>query len=228
VTGPSSGRDQAGAIDGPDSFADHFKVDGRTIERLETYVRLLRQWQAKINLVAPSTVDDVWHRHFADSAQLFRHAPDEATDWADLGSGAGFPGLVLAILLAERDDTGPRARMRLYESDRRKAAFLREVARQTSVAVDIVPERIELSSTHANFCSVNVITARALAPLHRLLGYALPFFAPGTVALFAKGRGVEDEIEAAREAWTFKVRLENSLTDPEGRVAVIEDLAANA
>lgn len=214
-------------ISGPRDFQEAFNVSVETLAKLQTYEALLRQWQAKINLVAPSTLDTIWHRHFADSAQLLELAPTGAEKWVDLGSGAGFPGLVLAIMRDGRAETGDSVPLKLIESDQRKAAFLREVARQCAVAVDIAVQRIEISSTQANFVPVNVITARALAPLHRLLGFASAFFQPGTVALFSKGREVESEIEAAREAWTFDVRLEPSLTEPEGRIALITSLNAN-
>ena len=141
----------------PDDFAAAFHVSRETIGRLETYERLLRQWQKAVNLVAPASLDAVWHRHFADSAQLLRLAPAEALHWIDLGSGAGFPGLVIAILLADRrrSPSPPQAgrgdqataTVTLIESDTRKAAFLREVARQTAipagVAVDILSIRAE-------------------------------------------------------------------------------------
>lgn len=217
----------SGHISGPGDFQEAFNVSDGTLAKLVTYEGLLRQWQQKINLVAPSTLDQIWHRHFADSAQLLELAPKGAKTWVDLGSGAGFPGLVLAIMRDGRGEPGDEVPLRLIESDQRKAAFLREVARKCSVAVDIAVQRIEISSTQANFVPVNVITARALAPLHRLLGFASAFFQPGTVALLPKGRDVESEIEAAREAWTFDVRLEPSSTDPEGRIAVVTSLNAN-
>ena len=130
------------AITTPEDFARAFGVSRETLERLETYEALLKQWQKTINLVAPSTLSDIWHRHFADSAQLLALAPPGAERWLDLGSGAGFPGLVLAILLAERG----HGRVTLIESDTRKAAFLGEVARRVGVAVDILGTRIEKSA----------------------------------------------------------------------------------
>ncbi|WP_348534818.1 16S rRNA (guanine(527)-N(7))-methyltransferase RsmG [Hyphomicrobium sp. D-2] len=131
------------SVAGPQDFARLFDVSRETIDKLLTYEALLRQWQRTINLVAPSTLDQVWSRHFADSAQLFRFAPENATNWLDLGSGAGFPGMVLAIMLAKR----PGAQVTMVESDTRKAAFLREVGRRCSAAVDIRAERIEKAAT---------------------------------------------------------------------------------
>ncbi len=207
------------AVSGPDDFAARFGVSRETISKLLTYESLLKQWQKTINLVAPSTLGAIWDRHFADSAQLLALAPPGAKRWLDLGSGAGFPGLVLAILLAERGG----ATMTLMESDSRKAAFLREVARQTGVPVDILCERIEKSATQSK---VDVITARALAPLPRLLDLAAPYFAAETVGLFLKGREAQAEVDAARERWDFTVALHPSQTDSEGRVVAVSALKA--
>lgn len=208
-------------ITGPKDFAEVFRVSRETTEKLEIYAAVLKQWQKTINLVAPSTLQQIWHRHFADSAQLLALAPAEGR-WIDLGSGAGFPGLVLAILRAE---TSPN-RSTLIESDTRKAAFLAEVGRKTGVAVDILPTRIEISPTRVKVDEVQCVTARALAPLPRLLGLVLPYYSPRTIGMFLKGREVVAEIEEARKTWDFSVDLKPSLTDPEGRVALIGALRA--
>lgn len=210
-------------IKGPEDFQRHFQVSRETIDRLRLYEDLLKRWQKKINLVAPSTLGDIWHRHFADSAQLLALAPEAARRWVDLGSGAGFPGMVLAILRAGRGGAGDDERHVLIESDQRKAAFLGEIARQTAVPVDIAVMRIELSSTQGRYKSVDVVTARALAPLDRLIGLAEPMFADRTVGLFLKGRDVGQEVEAARTKWRFDCRLQESLTDEEARIAVVTD-----
>ena len=240
------------AITGPEDFARAFAVSRETLSRLERYADLLRQWQKTINLVAPSTLPDLWQRHFADSAQLIRHAPPGAYRWLDLGSGAGFPGMVIAILLQDRCLTsGQTSRLNegcltkgqtptkytLLESDSRKAAFLREVARQTGlrraeaasagqagVAVDIVAQRIESPSTQVKVGRIDCVTARALAPLGRLLDLAAPFLSSDSKGLFLKGRDVEAEIADARQTWAFDVALHPSVSDPEGRVAVISNL----
>ncbi len=226
-------------IKGPEDFAEAFGVSRETLGRLELYADLLRHWQTTINLVAPSTLPDVWLRHFADSAQLIRHAPPDAKTWLDMGSGAGFPGLVMAIMLSDRCLTSGQTPLHytLLESDSRKAAFLREVGRQAGlrraeaasaaqagVAVDILCARIESPSTHAKVGRIDCITARALAPLGRLLNLAEPFFSRETKGLFLKGREVEAEIEEARRTWAFDVALHPSVSDPEGRVAVISNL----
>jgi 16S rRNA (guanine527-N7)-methyltransferase len=209
------------AITTPEDFARAFGVSRETLERLETYEALLKQWQRTINLVAPSTLSDIWHRHFADSAQLLALAPG-AERWLDLGSGAGFPGLVLASLLAERG----HGRVTLIESDTRKAAFLAEVARRVGVAVDIQGTRIEKSATQAKLGPVDVVTARALAPLPRLLELSAPYFSGPTMGLFFKGREVEAEVEAARQLWDFEPELRQSLTAISGRIVVIRALKA--
>ncbi len=207
-------------ISTPAAFQAAFSVSRETLDRLESYASVLRHWQKTINLVAPSTLDHLWHRHFADSAQLLALAPPDAKTWVDVGSGAGFPGLVIAILLAERG----KSRVTLVESDSRKAAFLGEVARQTGVAVEIAPARIEKTTTQAKVGRVDVVTARALAPLPRLFGLIAPLFSPETTALLLKGREVEAEIEAARQGWGFDASLAPSITDAEGRIAVIRNL----
>ncbi len=188
------------------------------------YESLLRQWQPAVNLVAPSTLDQIWRRHFADSAQLLALAPPEANAWVDLGSGAGFPGMVLAILLAER----PGARVTLVESDSRKAAFLREAARQTHAPAIILCERIENATTQFTVDKIDVVAARALAPLPRLLDLAHGFFQARTVGLFLKGRGVDQEIAEAREGWAFDYELARSITDAEARILVIRGVSRNS
>jgi 16S rRNA (guanine527-N7)-methyltransferase len=204
-----------------DAFAAHFPVSRETLARLETYAALLRQWQKAINLVGPSTTESIWGRHFADSAQLVGLAPPDARTWLDLGSGAGFPGLVVAIFLAESG----AGKVTLIESDQRKAAFLAEVARKTGVAVDILCRRIEKVPTQAKL-GFDVITARALAPLPRLLDLAAPYFSEHTVGLFLKGHEAPAEIEAAQKRWEFTSALHPSLTDADGRIVVIRALTA--
>ena len=210
------------SVAGSEDFARSFGVSRETIDKLLAYEALLRQWQRTINLVAPSTLDAIWSRHFADSAQLFALAPENALRWLDLGSGAGFPGMVLGIMLAAR----PGAKITLVESDTRKAAFLSEVARRTGAPVDIRSERIEKCATQSKLGAIDVITARALAPLPRLLELAAPAFSAHTVALFLKGREAEAEVDAARERWAFDAALQPSLTDAGGRIVMIRALEA--
>ena len=211
-------------IAGPGEFAEYFEVSRETVQRLAVFAQLLTTWQKTINLVAASTIGDFWHRHFADSAQLLALAPQQTRTWLDLGSGAGFPGLVIGCMLAERTDQ----RLILIESDSRKCAFLREVVRQTGlnavVSVDIIASRIETVANTARVGEVDVISARALAPLRTLLGRCAPFFGSQTVALLLKGKGVDDEVTEARTMWSFESDLVPSCTLGEGRIAVIRGL----
>jgi 16S rRNA (guanine527-N7)-methyltransferase len=206
-------------IDGPEAFRAAFGVSRETLERLETYADMLKRWQKTINLVAPKTLDDVWHRHFADSAQLWSLRPPAARTWLDVGSGAGFPGLVLAILGA-----GTGSRHILVESDNRKAAFLREVARETGTPVDIMCMRLESPETRAKVPVVDCVTARALAPLPRLAELVAPYFAPGTLGLFLKGREIAAEIEKAARTWQMAFELKPSVTDKDGQVLLLKAL----
>jgi 16S rRNA (guanine527-N7)-methyltransferase len=173
---------------------------------------LLAAWNPRINLVAASTLADPWRRHILDSAQLFPLIPPHAAPLLDLGSGAGFPGLVLAILGAED--------VHLVESDQRKCAFLREAARVTGAKVQIHAQRAETLA----FPGAAVITARALAPLPKLLDIAEPFLLPHSICLFLKGKGVEEELTEARKAWKMAVRLLPSRSDERGAVLVLEAL----
>lgn len=217
---PTSDRSR---IDGAEAFQRVFPVSRETAGRLIKYETLLWKWQKAVNLVAPSTLPDAWHRHFADSAQLVGFIPENARKVVDLGAGAGFPGLVLAIVLMERQQP---VRVTLIESDTRKAAFLREVARQTGAPVDILSMRIENTETQRRVGRVDVVTVRALAPLSRLLGLAAPFFGPRTVGLFLKGRDLQGEIDDARGDWQFDVEIVPSMSDPEGQIAVVRNVAA--
>lgn len=218
-------------IDGPKKFAAAFDVSRETLERFELYAALLRQWQKAVNLVAPSTLEDIWHRHFADSAQIVPLAQRAAGTWLDIGSGGGFPGLVAALLRQDPNYAPPQSglanRVVLVESHARKAAFLREVARQTGVApmVDILSTRIETLPTQDTVPAPAVVSARALAALDRLLAYSAPLFAEATIGLFLKGQGADAEVAEARKAWSFEARLVPSLTEPNGRIVVIRKLA---
>jgi 16S rRNA (guanine527-N7)-methyltransferase len=211
------------SIGGPTDFAEAFKVPRETIHRLERFAELLAYWQKRTSLVAPSTLPTLWSRHFADSAQLTTLARN-ARLWLDLGSGAGFPGLVIAILEAGTPDF----RMHLVESNHKKCAFLAEVARATRAPVDIHAMRIEDLGGSANRLTPDVVSARALAPLPRLFELAAPFFTAGTWGLFLKGREAEAEIEAAKRAWDFTARLTASLTAPNSHIVEVTALRPRA
>jgi 16S rRNA (guanine527-N7)-methyltransferase len=207
------------SISGPTDFAEAFRVPRETIHRLTRFAELLAHWQKRTNLVAPSTLPTLWSRHFADSAQLTTLAPN-ARLWLDLGSGAGFPGLVIAIL-----KTGtPDFRMHLVESNRKKCAFLAEVARATKAHVDIHAMRIEDLAESANRLAPDVISARALAPLPSLFELAAPFFTADTRGLFLKGREAEAEVDEARREWDFTARFVPSLTAQTSHIVEVTSL----
>jgi 16S rRNA (guanine527-N7)-methyltransferase len=205
---------------GPEEFARDFAVSRETIDRFRAYESTLRAWQAKMNLVAPSTIADVWRRHLADSAQLFDLAPDWWR-WADLGSGAGFPGLVIAILAANQEDR----EVHLVESNSRKCAFLGDVARRTGAKVVIHDARVE--TVAAKIGAVDVVSARALAPLSSLLALAEPFFGSETVGLFPKGRDALEEIAQAQGVRRFQWKTVPSRTDSEGQIVKIWAIHSN-
>lgn len=207
-------------IDGPEAFAKRFDVSRETVGKLICYEEELRRWQKAVNLVAPSTLKDVWHRHFADSAQIADFIPPTANRICDVGSGGGFPGLVLAALLSEQRDLT----VTLVESDTRKAAFLRETARRMEIPVEILSTRIETNATVQQLNSVDTITARAFAPFDRLFGLVAPVFSCDTVGVFLKGQDVAREIEEARQNWSFSFDLYESVTDASGRITVIRNL----
>jgi 16S rRNA (guanine527-N7)-methyltransferase len=208
------------AITGPEAFAEAFKVPRETIHRLNRYAKLLAEWQERHNLVGPSTLPHLWDRHFADSAQLIALAPD-ARLWLDLGSGAGFPGLVVAILKAE----DPDFHMHLVESTAKKCAFLAAVAHATEAPVEVHAMRIEDLARAPHKLEPEIVSARALAPLPQLLDLAAPFFGPRTRGLFLKGRNAERELAAATKRWSFTSRLHPSLTAPDSAIVEITDLA---
>lgn len=206
-------------------FEAAFNVSRETVVRLEAYAGLLRRWQKTMNLVAPRTLDEIWHRHFADSAQLWRFVPPDARTLVDLGSGAGFPALVLAIMAVD-PAAGREAPLRvtLVESDTRKCAFLREAARAVGIAVDIIPHRIESHPIRAMVERIDCVTSRALAPLPRLLDLAAPLFDADTVGIFPKGRDAAAEVGTASQVWEFSKRMEPSLTEADARIVVIRSL----
>jgi 16S rRNA (guanine527-N7)-methyltransferase len=197
---------------GPAGFAALTGVSRETMQRLEAYAGLLVAWSGRINLVGRATLDDLWRRHFLDSAQLLPLMPDATSSLIDLGSGAGFPGLVLAILGVPG--------VELVEADSRKAAFLREAARTAAAEVTICGCRVEAMPPHP----VDVVTARACAPLERLLGLGERFIGPDTTCLFLKGARAEEELTAAGKAWTMTVSRHPSRADPGGIVLSLQQV----
>jgi 16S rRNA (guanine527-N7)-methyltransferase len=192
-------------------FASKTDVSRETLERLELYASLLVKWQKKINLIAPGTVDEMWHRHFYDSAQLADYIPEKSTAIIDLGSGAGFPGLVLACMGYDS--------VTLVESDLRKTLFLKEVIRETSLNTTVINARVETLELKGD-----VITARALAPLDKLLSYSVPLLDDGGKCLFLKGETSDKELATAREHWQFSSRSHPSKTSEAGHIIEISAL----
>ena len=196
---------------GPEGFQGETAVSRETLEQLKAYAGLLVRWQARINLVAPASLPDLWRRHMLDSAQLLTLMPPSARRLIDLGSGAGFPGLVLAILGVPE--------VHLVEADSRKCAFLREAARVAGLSeVTVHNRRIESLPTEA----YEVVTARALAPLPELLRLASRFIGPSTVCLFPKGRRVHEELIRAPETVRMRLSQIPSRTDPGATILRLE------
>ncbi|MGU3536419.1 16S rRNA (guanine(527)-N(7))-methyltransferase RsmG [Methylobacterium sp. A54F] len=192
-------------------------VSRETAERLDLYVAQLQRWQRVKNLVGPATLAEVWTRHVADALQLLALAP-QATRWLDLGSGAGIPGLILAIAGAER----PGFAVDLVESNARKCAFLSEAARLTGAPALVHNARIE--SVIADHAGAEIVCARALAPLTQLLAWTAPLLKSGTTGLFPKGRDVEAELTEAAQAWRFRYDLLPSQTDSAARIVRVTAL----
>ncbi|HSI41267.1 MAG TPA: 16S rRNA (guanine(527)-N(7))-methyltransferase RsmG [Xanthobacteraceae bacterium] len=190
-------------------------VSRETAARLDIIVELLLKWQRTINLVAPGTLPKLWTRHIADSLQLLPLA-GAARRWVDLGSGGGFPGLVVAAALADEPD----ADLTLIESDSRKAAFLREAARVAELPVTVLPSRIEQVAEKIA-AGVEIVSARALAPLPKLLELASPFLAQGAVGLFLKGQDVDNELTDSSKYWNIEASIEKSRTEGGGHVLVV-------
>ena len=189
-----------------DDLQQYLNVSRETLNRLKLFADLLVKWNRRINLVSRNSQTDLWERHIADSIHVFRAAP-AARYWVDLGSGGGFPGMIVAILAAEVSlDT----KVTMIESDQRKAAFLRAAARETGVACNVISDRIELVAPQ----QADVLSARALADLSDLLEHADRHLIPGGVALFPKGVTWQKEVDAAQRRWCFEVEAIKSLTKP--------------
>jgi len=213
-------------ISGPDLAADRERalaltpVSRETLARLDRFVELLVETQSHTNLIGPATVPELWTRHIADSLQLLDLAPDAAV-WLDLGSGAGLPGLVIACALAGRHG----AMVHLVESTRKKAAFLQRVAEALALPATVHHIRVEDFSPEF---TAQVITARALAPLPKLLGYVAGFLESGAKALLPKGQDVEAELTEAAKYWKIEADLVASRTNPAGRIVVVRALRRHA
>jgi 16S rRNA (guanine527-N7)-methyltransferase len=197
----------------PEGFARLTHVSRETMARLEDYVRLLSAWNRRINLVGRNTIGDVWQRHILDSAQLMAHLPPGARRVVDLGSGAGLPGLILAILGIPE--------VHLVESDRRKAVFLAEAIRITRAPATLFAQRAERIPA----VTADVVIARACAPLAELLALAWPFIGRDTICLFHKGKGVAAELTDAAKDWNMLAKTLPSVADKSGCIVKLEGVS---
>ncbi|MDX2224696.1 MAG: 16S rRNA (guanine(527)-N(7))-methyltransferase RsmG [Rhodospirillaceae bacterium] len=198
---------------GANQFLADSNVSRETFERLKTFADLLTRWNQKINLISRATEGDLWRRHILDSSQLVRYLPAPPGPVIDLGSGAGFPGLVLGILGTPE--------VTLIEADARKAAFLREAARETGTPVEIIVARIERVAPRP----ARAVTARAVAPLAQLLDLALPFLGPRTVGLFLKGQNLGVELTEAHKIWRMNIDRFPSQSDPSAFVVCVREVS---
>lgn len=196
---------------------EKYNVSRETFEKLKTYECLLKEWQTKFNLVSNSTLENAWERHFLDSVQLFKLIPQTAKTLMDFGSGAGFPGMVIAIMANAKT---PYLKVSLVESTTKKTLYLKEVKKQVGVEVEIINERIEKIKPHI----VDVITSRAMTSLDALLQYALPFCGKKTVCIFPKGKKYAEELQEAQKKWSFSCQIVDSEQSDEGKILVITDL----
>jgi 16S rRNA (guanine527-N7)-methyltransferase len=201
---------------GPEEFAALTYVSRETLAGLKIHADMLADWNARHNLVSAGSLADVWRRHFWDSAQLVPYIPTSATSLVDLGSGAGFPGLVIAEILRER----PRFRVVLYEATAKKCRFLQAVATRLNLQVEIRQGRIEDAAPEIFDC----ITARACAPLAKLLAYAQRFWGRNSVALLLKGQNVEVELTESNKSWRMEMIRHQSRSDPSGVILEIREL----
>lgn len=201
------------------AFQAQTGVSRETLERFIVWRRLLVEWSQHTNLVGRATLDEFWFRHALDSWQLLDLAPEGASHWLDIGAGAGFPGLAIAFGLEDRQVTNRK--VTLVESVGKKAAFLRAVLTETGIAGEVIGDRVESLAPHI---SCDVVTARAVAPLAKLLGLMVPFVENGAIALIPKGARHAEELTAARKSWNFEARLHPSLTSDEAAIIRIERL----
>ena len=188
-------------------------VSRETAERLDRFVEHFLKWQRVVQLASPSTLNTLWTRHIADSLQLLPDLED-SKEVVDVGSGGGFPGLVLSL-------AAPHKKFHLVESDTRKASFLREAARVANSTAEVYAERVESVAKRIS-TGIHMVTARAFAPLPKLLELTDPFLQSGARAVFLKSQDIDDELTTAAKSWNVNYRLRNSLTDPRGRILLID------
>ncbi|HHL33384.1 MAG TPA: 16S rRNA (guanine(527)-N(7))-methyltransferase RsmG [Desulfobulbaceae bacterium] len=197
-------------------------VSRETRQRLEVFISLLSKWNSRMNLVGSGEISRLKDRHIADSLQLLKYIPSGATSFLDMGSGAGFPGLILAMALQERKE----ARFTLVESNARKCAFLREAARLTDIRVQVLNRRLE--DFRPGERVVDLISARALASVDKLSHFAQPFLGINSRCLFLKGQYLDEELTKASKCWIIKSEIHASQTDPSGKILVVNDVQARS
>jgi 16S rRNA (guanine527-N7)-methyltransferase len=203
------------------TFTQVFNVSRETMDRLKIYADLLAKWQRRFNLVGPSTIEVLWWRHFADSLELREHVPSGAKNWLDIGTGAGFPGLVIGACGEHQG-----IHIDLVESNAKKCAFLREVSRQIKAPVSVHNCRIEAIDSQAiQAMSLDVVTARALAPLSLLLELAEKPLEYGAVGLFPRGQNIEDELTACSKYWKMETRIVERNYGLPGKILVVDQCA---
>lgn len=200
----------------PKAIVDALNVSRETLDRLTILAELLTKWNPRINLVSRTSLEDLWSRHIFDSVQVFQRAPN-AGHWVDIGSGGGFPGLVVALMAEE---PGAPEKVTMIESDQRKCAFLRTVLRETGVTAHILTERIEKAPPQA----ADVLSARALADLGTLCAFSERHLAPGGRGLFQKGASWKKEVTAAQESWSFDLEVIQSKTETEAVILKLGDI----
>lgn len=200
------------------ALLDQLNVSRETIERLEKFEEVLLKWNPRINLVSKSSLTVLWQRHIVDSVQVFASVEDAGESWVDIGSGGGFPGIVVAIMAAERS---PKTKVTLIESDQRKSAFLRTAARECGVSISVLTERIEQAVPQ----NADILSARAVADLDALLEFSQRHLAVGGTAVFPKGVNWKKEVDKAAQRWRFDVEPITSLTETEAVILKIKGVA---
>lgn len=201
-----------------EDFAKETNVSRETLAEYQAWHALLLKWNKKINLVSPTALDDFWRRHALDSWQLTPYMPDRPLNYIDLGSGAGFPGIALAIAAKAQNF---QSHVLMVESAGKKASFIRTVIRDLNLPASVTSQRAEKIASKA----YDVVSARAFAPLDRLLNYAQPFWGEGTIGLFLKGGNVQDELTEADKSWRYKAEIIPSLSDSTGCILKVTGLS---